>query len=305
MLKIAVLSILAVSVFARVPEAVPKTLSEDAAQVLNVPVPTPRTATKCGQAPLYERERIINGSEIPIRGSFPFMVNIKMGWQHWCGGSVYDKYTVISAAHCFGKGDDWKSSNFKLFFADFDQKKGPNKGEFDQERRYIKNLTIHPNYDSTWFKNDIVILELDQPINFTDRIQPICMPSVEVTGGEDTIVMGWGYNYGTVAPADENKLQYAHVPVIPRDICRQRDWYSVAVTENMICAGFEEGMIDSCNGDSGGPLVMLNEVGDFELIGIVAWGSSHGCALPKAPGVHTDVYDYIDWIKEVAGEPQY
>jgi len=298
MLKIAVLSILAVSVFARVPEAVAKTLSEDAAQVLNVPVPTPRTATKCGQAPFYERERIINGSTIPIRGSFPFMVNLKNGWQHHCGGVVYDKYTVITAAHCF---DQMWEDKCQLFFADFDQKVGPGKGEIGQEKRKIKNLTMHP--DRKGYQNDIAIVKLDQPIPFNNMIQPICMPSVEVTGGEDTIVMGWGYNGGTVDEDDKNKLQYAHVPIIPRDICRRRDWYSGSVTQNMICAGFEEGMIDSCTGDSGGPLVMLNEVGDFELIGIVSFGT--GCAKPRKPGVHTDVYDYIDWIKEVAGEPQY
>ena len=96
----------------------------------------------------------------------------------------------------------------------------------------------------------------------------------------------------------------AHVPIIPRETCRQKDWYSVAVNEHMICAGFEEGKVDACQGDSGGPLVLLNDAtGRFELIGIVSWGS--GCAKPKNPGVYTDVWDYIDWIKEVVGEPQY
>jgi len=245
-------------------------------------------------------ERIINGSDegVPNRCEFPFMVNIKTGWQHWCGGAVYDKNHVISAAHCFYEGQD-----LKLFFADLDQKKGPGKGEVGQEKRYVTNVTTHPEYDSTWFKNDIAVLTLDSPLPFTEdnMIRPICMPTIEVQGGEDTIVMGWGYTYDT---NNENILNMAHVPVIPRETCQQRDWYSVAVTENMICAGFEEGAVDACQGDSGGPLVLQNPAtGRYELTGVVSWGA--GCAKPKAPGVYTDVLDYIDWIKEVAGEPQY
>ncbi|XP_075251173.1 trypsin-2-like [Convolutriloba macropyga] len=291
--KITFLALLAFSALARVPEPLSESSSEKSDSVSR---PIPR-AVKCGQAPLYDSSRIINGSYSPTRGSFPFMVNIKIGWQHWCGGAVYDKYTVISAAHCFWNGQN--VNDLKLFFADFHQKMGYNY-EKDQELRYVKSITRHPRYDPHWYTNDIAVIKLTKAVPFHDRIQPICMPSVEVTGGEDTITMGWGYTYGT---SDDNKLNFAHVPVIPRETCRQRDWYSVAVNEHMVCAGYAEGMIDACQGDSGGPLAMQNSEGAFELIGVVSWGS--GCAKKHNPGVYTDVYDYIDWIREVAGEPQY
>ena len=87
---------------------------------------TTSSTFKCGQAPVLfqdeNKERIINGTYSPARGAYPFMVNIKLGWQHWCGGALYDKITVISAAHCFWRGQD--VSDLKLFFADFDQKIG-------------------------------------------------------------------------------------------------------------------------------------------------------------------------------------
>ncbi|XP_075251566.1 anionic trypsin-2-like [Convolutriloba macropyga] len=247
-----------------------------------------------GQLPGYQTN-IVNGQSAPRQGAYPFVVNIKIEWQHWCGGALYDKETVISAAHCF-----WPDmGTLQLFFADYHQKLGYNY-EPGQEKRFVRSITQHPLFDGTWFHNDIAILKLTEPLEFTEKIQPICLPSVEVTGGEQTLVLGWGYTQGT---NDEDVLNVATVPIIPRATCSSNDWYSFAITESMLCAGFPQGGVDACQGDSGGPLVLQNSAGAFELIGLVSWGS--GCAKAHSPGVYTDVYDYISWIKSVAGEPKY
>ena len=308
MLKIAILALLTVSALARYQRMPPGFGSEPASpKQPEVFEPSPKEAEisepslrayQCGKAPLHDPldQRIVNGSYSPVRGSYPFMVNIKMGWNHWCGGALYDKYTVISAAHCFWTG--MNPSSLKLFFGDKHQKHGY-EIEHGQERRYVRSVTLHPRYGQDgWNSNDIAILKLTQSVPFTDKIQPICLPTMEVQGGEKTVTMGWGYTKGT---GDGNILSVVEVPIISRNTCKK--WLGGYFTETMICAGFEEGMRDSCQGDSGGPLAMQNEEGFFELTGIVSWGN--GCAQARNPGVYTDVVDYKDWINEVVGTPRY
>ena len=46
--------------------------------------------------------RLVWGEHVSDSDSYPFIVNIEHETSHRCGGAIYDEYTVISAAHCFG-----------------------------------------------------------------------------------------------------------------------------------------------------------------------------------------------------------
>lgn len=62
------------------------------------------------------------------------------------------------------------------------------------------------------------------------------------------------YNFylSSAVAGSPNKLKYAEVPIIDRNICRN---VYKRLTPSMFCAGYLKGGIDSCQGDSGGPLV--------------------------------------------------
>ncbi|EDL81020.1 rCG31213, isoform CRA_b [Rattus norvegicus] len=73
---------------------------------------------------------------------------------------------------------------------------------------------------------------------------------------------------------------------------------SVSVKTNMVCAG-GDGVTSSCNGDSGGPLNCQASNGQWQVHGIVSFGSTLGCNYPRKPSVFTRVSNYIDWINSV------
>ena len=93
---------------------------------------------------------------------------------------------------------------------------------------------------------------------------------------------------GSDLPEDLMKVS---VPVTDRATCREQYGES-DITDNMFCAGLEEGGKDACQGDSGGP--MIDESG--ALVGVVSWGN--GCAQAGYSGVYTRVGQFVDWVNE-------
>ena len=236
--------------------------------------------------------KIVNGVNTR-RGQYPFTVALTKfrdgELRAWCGASIYDRNHVITAAHCL------ESRKLLILFG----KRNLGQYEKGSTLRFVKSVTTHADYNPTTLENDIAIIELSGPLDFTDLIQPICLTDKRAKIREKVSVMGWGDTRGT---ADGSFLQVAQVRVINRRRCNRRNWYNGKVTEGMMCAGYQRGQTDSCAGDSGGPLVRETDDG-FQLVGITSWGL--GCAQRRKPGVYTDVFHYVDWIKANAGEPNY
>ena len=82
------------------------------------------------------------------------------------------------------------------------------------------------------------------------------------------------------------------LPVIDNAACAER--YGGRITDGQVCAGYEQGTMDSCQGDSGGPLVVPGGPTGWTQLGVVSFG--RGCAQAGAYGVYTRVSHYIDWI---------
>ena len=63
----------------------------------------------------------------------------------------------------------------------------------------------------------------------------------------------------------------------------------------MICAGLDQGGIDTCQGDSGGPMV-CETGGKFYVQGATSWG--YGCAQPGKFGVYAKVKYLLPWLNQ-------
>lgn len=58
----------------------------------------------------------------------------------------------------------------------------------------VKKIISHPDYNQMTYDYDIALLELSEPLKFTNTIQPICLPdsSHMFPAGMSCWVTGWG-----------------------------------------------------------------------------------------------------------------
>jgi trypsin len=102
--------------------------------------------------------------------------------------------------------------------------------------------------------------------------------------GSPVDISGWGSTSESGSTVDT--LRAARVDVIDDPTC-DSDYSPDFDSATMVCAGFQDGGVDTCFGDSGGPLEAPLQGGGFRLVGITGWGS--GCAEAGFPGVYTRV----------------
>lgn len=104
--------------------------------------------------------------------------------------------------------------------------------------------------------------------------------------GINCTVNGWG----TTSYLGDPTVTLMSVGVNIINILLCNTSYQGELTAGMLCAGVTGGGKDACQGDSGGPLAC-----NGFLTGVVSNG--YECALPKYPGIYTDVYKFKKWIK--------
>uniref|UniRef100_G3NYA9 Peptidase S1 domain-containing protein n=1 Tax=Gasterosteus aculeatus aculeatus TaxID=481459 RepID=G3NYA9_GASAC len=243
-------------------------------------------ATICGIPPL--NTRIVGGEDAPA-GSWPWQVSLQKDGRHICGGSLINKEWVMSAAHCFSSvsTSGWQVSLGRQNL----QGANPNEVSIN-----VASIILHPQYNMGGrFNNDISLLRLSSPVQFTNYIRPVCLAASDsvFNNGTGSWVTGWGAVREGVSLPSPGTLQEVQVPVVGNRQCYCLNVKLGTVTDNMICAGVLAGGKDSCQGDSGGP--MVNKKGSVWVqSGIVSFGE--GCARPNLPGVYTRVSRYQSWI---------
>ncbi|KAG7309979.1 hypothetical protein JYU34_004502 [Plutella xylostella] len=243
---------------------------------------------RCGER--NEASRIVGGQETGVN-EFPWVVRLSYLDKFYCGGMLVNDRYVLTAAHCV-KGLMWFMIRVTL------GEHGRCNETVRPETRFVVRVVSH-NFSYHTFKNDIALLELNERVNISETVKPVCLPHNDENSyaGATGIAAGWG-------SINENKnhscvLQDVEVPLLSNQDCRNTKYDKEMISDDMICAGYpDKGKKDTCQGDSGGPLTVERGDKRYELVGVVSWGI--GCGRVGYPGVYTRVTKYLYWIRHNA-----
>ncbi|XP_044256879.1 proclotting enzyme-like [Tribolium madens] len=246
--------------------------------------------SSCGAKNGYQdQERIVGGHNADV-GEWPWIAALFNGGRQFCGGSLIDNIHILSAAHCVAHMSSWDVARLTVRLGDHNIKTNT---EIRHIEKRVKRIVRHRGFDPRTLYNDIAILTLDSPVQFSQQIRPICLPTVgNDFAGHTGTVIGWG-SLRESGP-QPSVLQEVNIPIWSNRDCKLK--YGPAapggIVDHMLCAG--QAARDSCSGDSGGPL-MVNS-GKWTQVGIVSWGI--GCGKGQYPGVYTRVEKFLPWINK-------
>ena len=211
---------------------------------------------------------VVGGSDASP-GEYPAVAEITFG-PFLCTGTLITPTWVLTAGHCsnitagtVASPASWPTPLISVRVGGVTQNDG--------ERLGVSRVVMHPDYLLT-SGYDISLLQLSSSSTMAPtQVAGAGERSIWTAGTMETIV-GWGVtSEGGSLP---DRLQEAQVPVTTDPYCA--GVYSDFDPRTMVCAGFPQGGVDTCQGA-------------LRVVGTTSFGE--GCARPGKPGVYGRVAD--------------
>ncbi|XP_017014654.2 trypsin alpha-like [Drosophila takahashii] len=228
-----------------------------------------------GRVPQLE-ERIVGGSDIEIEQA-PWQVSLQINGQHYCGGSIYSKDIIITAAHC-----RFTREGRRLEAKDFQISVGSSLKNTNGSLVKVAAIKSHERFHDPPYKNDIAVMRLSEPLEFSNKVQPIPLAENYPALGTNAFASGWGatsFELGFMNGFLElNPIYPVHLQGVSLQIRSK-------LPGDLTYAGITGQTI--CGGDSGGPLIVNNQ-----LVGVV----SSGPIFCNDFGTFTSIPAFRNWI---------
>ncbi|XP_016840461.1 phenoloxidase-activating factor 2 isoform X1 [Nasonia vitripennis] len=235
-------------------------------------------------------------------GAYPWQAALLNSQQAYLGsGVLLDATHVLTAAH---KVAAFVNNPTGMLVRLGEWNARSNSEPLDPVTVNVVRITLHPQFNANNLENDLAIITLNGYVNIPSyaNVNTACKPTTAPVTGRRCYVAGWGKNLFGPNGSYQSILKEVDVPILDNTDCENRlkqTRLGAAFVLNRVsfmCAGGEAGK-DACTGDGGAPLVCQKASGQWEVVGIVAWGI--GCATPGVPGVYTNVFNFLPWINTV------
>nr|XP_026488558.1 serine protease gd-like [Vanessa tameamea] len=195
-------------------------------------------------------------------------------FDYYCDGALVSAGAVLTAARCIQNGNMQAKPEELLVLLGKTSLNSMNKYE-----RFVKveDVILHDNYTMDGFENDIAILVMEDPVVFSERIQPACLG---IEDYKESITTGW---------AATGDLTLIHLntdeSVNCNDIGGNRTYCAVYDRDIKVCPSY-------------GGLHVTRHEDTWHLHGIRhADPSDRGLCVDNVI-TFTDLTDYINWIKQ-------
>jgi len=228
-------------------------------------------------------EEVYNGLPADL-GMFPFVVYIQINKRYFCTGILYDKDSVVTAAHCV------HPKFFQIYNAQANTiivRAGSTNRIRGGQTSVVSKYVVHPDFEAQTFSNDVAVLKLKTPFQlnadkyYTDAAK---FSSSKLKPKSDY----WLAGYGLTTSSDQQEgypvsLQYGKLAWQKSKVCE--DAYSQTKRKidpkGEFCAGGGKEDMSGCRGDSGGPLVTAKSEKDLmkgkvQVVGMLIYGINCG-----------------------------
>ncbi|EAT37101.1 AAEL010867-PA [Aedes aegypti] len=238
---------------------------------------------------------LIVGGEVAKKNEFPHQA--LLGWispddpeeyKFECGGSLISERYVLTAAHCFKRGNP---DIVRLGEHNIDDD-SDNQVDFE-----IESIERHPEYKFRASYHDIALIKLKENVRFSKVIRPACLWTGQNINVSALIATGFGSM--ETAGSGSNLLRKVVLQFIDRQICIRQftgRQFKAGIIDEQLCIGSETSGKDTCQGDSGGPIQTILEPKGctYHIIAVTSLGP---LSCGNSPALYTRVSGYIDWIE--------
>jgi trypsin len=238
-------------------------------------------------APTDPVENIVGGVPVNPPFKYPWLVSLQSSGSHFCGGSLLNANTILTAAHCSQRS----VSNSLRVVAHRHNLRATAASENALEFKVLK-IVNHPKYSTSNYANDVSVWKVELVSGNATQIPGGVVTLDDGTNapdGADMLIAGWGTTSSGGRPS--TVLLETEVDIVNQQECTKA--YS-DLDPTSICAA-RKGK-DTCQGDSGGPMWVFKN-GRPVVVGTTSYGQ--GCALEGYPGVYCRVSTVKTWIESL------